>query len=72
MKRLAAFLILLSSGCASAESDLLIEDGLWGDVRSLFSPRDNSPNPAPTAPSPSSQPADASIPPSGPGHATTP
>jgi hypothetical protein len=42
MRRVAAFVLALCAGCASAGGDTLLEDSLWGDVKALFSSDDNS------------------------------
>jgi hypothetical protein len=46
MRRVAAFLLILCAGCASAGEETLLEDSLWGDVRALFSSHDYSAKPA--------------------------
>ncbi len=36
MKRIALLLLVLCAGCASVEEETLLDDGLWGDVKTLF------------------------------------
>jgi hypothetical protein len=40
MRRILTLTLVLCGGCASAGGDNLLEDSLWGDLRSLFSGRD--------------------------------
>jgi hypothetical protein len=39
MRRIPALALVLCAGCASAGGDSLLEDSLWGDIRSFFSGR---------------------------------
>src|SRR5579872_5258971 len=52
MSRLMAFALLLCSGCASMGDDSLLQDGLLGDFRSLFSRGDSSAWAVPATPTP--------------------
>jgi hypothetical protein len=45
MWRMTVFALLLCAGCASP-GDTLLEDGLWGDVRAMFSRGDSPYTPA--------------------------
>ncbi len=38
--RVAALLLVLCAGCASPGNETLLEDGVFGDVRSLCTPSD--------------------------------
>ncbi len=51
MKRIALCLLMLCAGCASPGEESLLEDGLWGDVETLFMGKNTSADDAAPAPS---------------------
>lgn len=54
MSRLLALALLLCAGCASMGDDSLLQDGLFGDIRSLFSGGESSAWVVPATPAPGS------------------